>query len=81
MSSRKWVARPVGLLGGVVAGALAGAVFARVWRLVSGEDTAPAAGDPSRGWAEVMVAATIQGAIFGAARALVDHTTARKFGR
>ena len=68
--------RPVGLVSGVVAGALAGAIFKRAWRAISGEDDAPDAVDEDSGWSEVLLAATIQGAVFALVKAAVDRGSA-----
>lgn len=65
--------RPVGLLGGIAAGALAGFIFKQVWKLAAGEDDAPNATDEQRGWGEILVAAAIQGAIFAVVKAAVDR--------
>ena len=65
--------RPVGLLLGLGAGAVAGFVFKEVWKFASGDDDAPNATDEDRGWVEIIAAAAIQGAIFSAVRALVDR--------
>ena len=65
--------KPVGLLLGIGAGALAGAVFKQVWKLASGDDDAPNATDEDRGWGEIIAAAALQGAIFSVVRALVDR--------
>jgi len=65
--------KPVGLLLGVGAGALAGFIFKEVWKLTSGDDDAPNATDEDRGWGEIIVAAALQGAIFATVKALVDR--------
>ena len=65
--------KPVGLLLGVGAGAIAGLVFKEVWKLTAGDDDAPDAGDEDRGWGEVLAAAAIQGAIFAVVRAAVQR--------
>lgn len=65
--------KPVGLLLGVGAGALAGIIFRQVWKLASGDDDAPNATDEERGWGEVLVAAALQGAIFAVVKAAVDR--------
>ena len=65
--------KPVGLLLGVAAGAIAGVIFKQVWRLASGDDDAPNATDQDRGWAEIITAAALQGAIFAVVKALVDR--------
>jgi hypothetical protein len=68
----KFAYKPVGMLLGVAAGAVAGYVFKEVWRLAS-DDDAPAATDEDRGWGEILVAATLQGAIFALVKAAVDR--------
>jgi hypothetical protein len=68
--------KPVGLAGGILAGAIAGYAFKKLWRVASHEDDAPTATDPDHGWAEILLAATIQGAIFGVVKAAVDRAGA-----
>jgi Protein of unknown function (DUF4235) len=65
--------KPVGILLGVAAGAVAGVIFKQVWRLASGDDDAPNATDEDRGWTEIVAAAALQGAIFAVVKALVDR--------
>ncbi|MEU4573285.1 DUF4235 domain-containing protein [Nonomuraea sp. ATR24] len=64
---------------GMLSGALAAAMFKRTWKLVSGDDDAPDAGDLERGWTEVLVAAAIQGALFGLVKAAVHRAGAQTF--
>ncbi|MFC5833423.1 DUF4235 domain-containing protein [Nonomuraea insulae] len=64
---------------GMLSGALAAALFKRVWTLVSGQDDAPDADDLDRGWTEVLVAAAAQGAIFGLIKAAVHRAGAQTF--
>lgn len=65
--------RPVGLLLGMSAGLLAGAVFKQVWKMTAGDGEAPNPTDEDRGWVEVLAAAALQGAIFAVVRAAVDR--------
>jgi len=65
--------KPVGMLLGVAAGAVAGYVFKEIWRLASGDDDAPDATDEDRGWGEILAAAALQGAIFALVKAAVDR--------
>jgi hypothetical protein len=65
--------RPVGLLAGIAAGAISGAIFKQVWKRVAHEEDAPDALQSEYSLARVLVAATIQGAIFAAVKALVDR--------
>jgi len=55
--------KPVGILVSVLGGIVAGALFKRIWKLAAHEDETPDATDAQRGWGEVLVAATLQGAV------------------
>lgn len=68
--------KPVGILLGVAAGAIAGFAFKEVWKAVSGDDDAPTATDEDRGWGEILAAAALQGAIFALVKAAVDRSGA-----
>ncbi|MFC0528450.1 DUF4235 domain-containing protein [Phytohabitans kaempferiae] len=65
--------KPVGMVLGLGAGILAGAIFKQVWKLASGDADAPDAIDEERGWGEILAAAALQGAIFAVVRAAVDR--------
>jgi hypothetical protein len=67
--------KPVGLLLGAGAGVLSGMIFKQVWKL-AGHDDAPDATDQDRGWAEILLAAAVQGAIFAVVKAAVDRAGA-----
>jgi hypothetical protein len=75
----KLVYKPFGLVVGVLGGLAAGAAFKRIWRVVAHEDDAPDAKDLQRGWGEVVAAAALQGAVFGAVKAAVDRAGATGF--
>ena len=68
--------KPMGMLVSVLGGVLAGAIFKQVWKVAFSEDDAPKATDADRSWREVLLAATLQGAIFGLVKAAVDRGTA-----
>ena len=65
--------KPLGILMGIAAGALAGVVFKQVWKLAAGDGDAPNATDEDRGWGEILAAAALQGAIFAIVKAAVDR--------
>jgi hypothetical protein len=65
--------KPVGILLGIAAGSIAGAVFKKVWQVASGDDDTPNATDEDRSWVEVLAAAALQGAIFAVVKAAVDR--------
>jgi hypothetical protein len=73
--------RPFGLIVSVLGGLLAGMLFKRTWRTIAGEDDSPDATDRNRGWGEVITAAAIEGALFGAVKATVDRAGATGFAR
>jgi Protein of unknown function (DUF4235) len=68
--------KPISIAVSVLGGVLAGAIFKRVWRAAAGEDEAPKATDAQRSWREVLLAATLQGAIFAVVKAAVDRAAA-----
>jgi hypothetical protein len=71
--------RPIGLIGGILAGTLSGIVFKQIWKQVSDEDDAPSALQSEYSMKEVVIAAAIQGAIFAATKAAIDRAGARGF--
>jgi hypothetical protein len=72
----KLVDKPVSMLVSVLGGVLAGVIFKRIWKITAREDDAPKATDAQRGWREVLLAATLQGAIFAVVKAAVDRGAA-----
>jgi len=72
----KLLYKPVSALVSVLGGILAGAIFKKIWKIVGREDDAPKATDARRGWREVLLAATLQGAIFAVVKAVVDRGAA-----
>ena len=68
--------KPINVLLGVAAGAIAGALFKQAWKLAAGEGDAPDAGDQDRRWAEILAAAALQGAIFAVTKAIVHRSGA-----
>ncbi|WP_431784066.1 DUF4235 domain-containing protein [Streptomyces chumphonensis] len=59
----------VGLVGGVVAGA----IFKQVWKVVAHQEDTPDATDIERSWREVLVAAAVHGAIFAVVKAVLQR--------
>ncbi|GAA3884137.1 DUF4235 domain-containing protein [Saccharothrix violaceirubra] len=72
----KLLYRPLGLAFGLLGGFLAGKVFDRLWKLVSGDRVAPTPTQKDRGWGEILLAAALQGAVFGLVRAAIDRAGA-----
>lgn len=73
MNVNKILYKPVGMIVGVLGGLVATALFNKVWGKIAGVDEAPDPTDKKATWGQVMLAATIQGAIFGAVKAAVDR--------
>jgi hypothetical protein len=72
----KLLYKPLGMLVSVLGGVIAGAIFKRVWKVAAREDDAPKATDAQRGWREILLAAALQGAIFGLVKAVIDRGAA-----
>ena len=73
--------KPLGLAISVLGGVLAGQVFKQAWKAIAGEDEAPAATEQDRRWSEVLLAAALQGAVFGFVKAAIDRAGAAGFAR
>lgn len=73
MKASKIAYKPLGLALGAVSGVIAGAVFKQAWKILGHDEDAPDATDEGRTWTEVVLAATMQGAIFAAVKAAVDR--------
>ena len=71
----KLLYKQVDLIAGMVGGLLAGLIFKRVWKLI-GRGGAPKATDERRGWGDILLAATLKGAIFALVKAAVDRGAA-----
>lgn len=65
--------KPLSLAFGVAGGLLAGVVFKQVWKVIADEEEVPDATSEEYGWAEVLTAAALQGAIFAVVKAAVDR--------
>ncbi len=79
VSAAKLAYRPVGIVSSVVAGAVASAVFKQIWKRIADEGDAPDALQSEYPLRQILIAATIQGAIFALVKALVDRGGARGF--
>jgi hypothetical protein len=68
--------RPIGMAFSIAGGLVGGMVFKQVWKRVAGEDEAPEATSSEYSWGQVLLAAALQGAIFGLAKAAIDRAGA-----
>jgi hypothetical protein len=73
--------RPFGILVSVLGGIVAGMIFKRTWRAIAGGDDSPDAMDRNRSWSEILAAAAVEGAVFGAVKAAIDRAGATGFER
>ncbi|MEV4420050.1 DUF4235 domain-containing protein [Patulibacter sp. NPDC049589] len=77
----KLLYKPLGIAFGVLGGLVGGAIFKQIWKRVAGEEDAPGALQSEYGWKEILPAAALQGAIFGAVKAATDRAGAKAFQR
>ena len=72
--------RPVGMVGSLLAAAIASALFKVIWaRVGHDEGGPPSPRQKSSSTKEIVLAAVLQGAIFAGVKALVDRVGARVF--
>ena len=82
-TSAKILYRPVGLVGSVVAGVVAGQVFKQTWKHAApgDQEDAPRALESEYSLNQVLLAAAVQGAIFAVVKAAMSRAGARVFQR
>lgn len=80
-AASKVVYKPLSLVSGVLGGALAGALFNRVWRAVADEDEAPDPAALDHRTREVLIAAALHGVVFGVVKAATDRMAAKGYRR
>lgn len=71
--------KPMSLATSVLGGIAAGAVFGQIWKWISDDESAPDPKDLERSNTEVLVAAALQGLVFGLVKAAVDRAGARGY--
>ncbi|WP_327351969.1 DUF4235 domain-containing protein [Streptomyces sp. NBC_01304] len=81
MDPAKLMYKPVGMVVGVLGGALAGMAFRWIWAKVDDTREAPKPLDEERSWREVLPAAALEGATFAVVRAAVERGGATAFRR
>ena len=69
----KMAYKPFGLVFGLLGGLVAGKVFGLVWKRLSGEDETPQPLSDEYSTREVLLAAAVQGAIFGLIKTAIDR--------
>lgn len=73
MNVNKVMYKPVGTIVGILGGVAASVLFGKVWEKVTGDREVPDPTDSKQTWGAVLLAATVQGAIFGVVKAAVDR--------
>ncbi|QRP50871.1 DUF4235 domain-containing protein [Amycolatopsis sp. FDAARGOS 1241] len=73
---KKMLYKPLNFAVSALGGLVAGRVFKVVWQKIAGEGDAPNATDKHRTWQEILIAAAVQGAIFGAVKAAAERAGA-----
>ena len=71
----------LGFATGLLGGAIAGAVFSRLWRVVSDEDEVPQPTELDRDVREVLIVGALQGAVFGLVKAALSRMTSQGYRR
>ena len=69
--------KPFGLLFSILGGALANLAFGQIWKRLSDAPTPPNATDEDYTTREVLLAAVLQGALFGLIKSAVDRAGMR----
>jgi hypothetical protein len=72
----KLLYKPANLIASMLGGLLAGVIFKRVWKIIGRGDDEPKPTDERPGWGEILLASTLQGAIFAVVKAAVDRGVA-----
>jgi hypothetical protein len=72
----KLMYKPFSIIAGVLGGIIAGVIFKQIWKLAAHEEEAPDSTDVAKSWSEILIAATLQGAIFALVKAAVDRGAA-----
>lgn len=73
--------KPVGMVFSMLGGVLANIVFGQVWKRISDAPTPPNATDEDYTTREVLLAALLQGALFGLVKSAVDRAGMRAVKR
>jgi hypothetical protein len=77
----KLLYKPLNLIASALGGVLAGIVFRRSWKAISGETETPKATSTEHTIRKVLLAAAMEGAIFGVVKAAVDRGGAAAYHR
>ncbi len=73
--------KPIGMVFSILGGVVANMVFGQVWKRISDAPTPPNATDEDYTTREVLMAAVLQGALFGLVKSAVDRAGMRAVRR
>ena len=73
--------KPIGMIFSILGGVLANIVFGQVWKRISNAPTPPNATDEDYSTRDVLLAAVLQGALFGLVKSAVDRAGMRAVKR
>ncbi len=76
----KFVFAPISIVLGLIAGAVGGKIFERIWGLVD-EEEPPKPEHREFSWPKLIAALLIEGAIFRLVKGLVDHGSRTSFAK
>lgn len=76
----KLIFAPVSIVLGLIAGAIGGKIFERIWALVD-EEEPPKPEHREFSWPKLVAALIIEGAIFRLVKGLVDHGSRTSFAK
>lgn len=71
--------KSLSVVSGIIGGALAGALFSWLWRVVTNSEEEPEPTALEHGTREVLIAAALHGAVFGLVKAAVGRATAKGY--
>jgi Protein of unknown function (DUF4235) len=73
--------KPIGMIFSILGGVVANIVFGQVWKRISDAPTPPNATDEDYSTRDVLLAAVLQGALFGLVKSAVDRAGMRAVKR
>ncbi len=76
----KFIFAPISIVLGLIAGAIGGKIFERIWGLID-EEEPPKPEHREFSWPKLVAALVIEGAIFRLVKGLVDHGSRTSFAK
>lgn len=69
--------KPITMVLGMIGGLVASAIFKQVWKRIDDEEDPPTPLQKEFGWKKILLAAALQGAIYGTVKAVVSRGGAK----